>query len=81
MKALNHHHDWIGMNYVSESFKTDRQINPDLKEYMAYTKTSARVQNLQNADQLRTNKQFIDAIAKATTIQHYEKKAPATHRC
>ena len=41
---------------------------------MAYTKTSAHLQDLQNADQLTTNKQFIDAIAKATTIQHYEKK-------
>ena len=65
------------MNYVGESFKTDRQINPGVKEYMAYTKTSARIQNLKNADQLKTNKQFIDAIAKATTIQHYEKKGAA----
>ena len=64
MKALDHHHDWIGMNYVSESFKTNRQINPDLKEYMAYTKTSARIQNLKDVEHITTTKQLLDAIAK-----------------
>ena len=32
MTALGHHHDWINMNYVSETFKTDRQIDPTVKE-------------------------------------------------
>ncbi|MCY2989757.1 MAG: hypothetical protein NTY19_18055 [Planctomycetota bacterium] len=77
MTALGHHHDWINMNYVSETFKTDRQIDPTVKEYLAYTKTSARIQGLENAKRLKTNKQFLDAIAKTTTIQHYEKKGAA----
>lgn len=73
MTALGHHHDWINMNYVKEDIKTDRQIDPGLKEYLAYTKTSARIQGLKNAKELKTNEQFLDAIAKTTTIQHYEK--------
>ncbi|MEI7851429.1 MAG: hypothetical protein WCH86_06310 [Kiritimatiellales bacterium] len=74
MKSLDHHHDWINMNYVGDSFKTDGQVDPNAKQYMAYTKTSARPQGMTNADQLKTNQQFIDAIAKTDTIQHYEKK-------
>ncbi|MEI6554285.1 MAG: hypothetical protein WCL70_01710 [Paludibacter sp.] len=73
MTALGHHHDWINMNYVKEEIKTDRQIDPSLKEYLAYTKTSARIQGLENAKELKTNEQFLDAIAKTTAIQHYEK--------
>jgi len=49
MKALDHHHDWIGMNYVRDDLKKDRLINPDKKQFMAYTKTSARIQDLKNA--------------------------------
>ena len=74
MTALNHHHDWINMNYVGDTFKTDRMIDPKQTEFMAYTKTSARIQDLKNADKLTTNKEFLDAIANVTTIQHYEKK-------
>lgn len=74
MKSLGNYHDWINMNFVGETFKTDRQINPNIKEYMAYTKTSARIQDIKNANQLKTNKQLINAIENATTIQHYEKK-------
>ncbi|MCX7012026.1 MAG: hypothetical protein NTW86_05585 [Candidatus Sumerlaeota bacterium] len=77
MEALNHHHDWIGMNYVNATFKTDRQIDPNLKEYQAYTKTSARIQDLKNSDQIKTREQILDAIAKATTIQHYEQNGDA----
>jgi len=77
MKALGHHHDWINMNYVGDTFKTDRQIDPNVTEYMAYTKTSARIQDLKNSDQIKTNEQFLDTIAKATTIQHYEKNGAA----
>ena len=77
MTALGHHHDWIGMNYVGETFKTDRQIDPNVKEYLAYTKTSARIQGLENTKGLKTNKQFLDAIAKTDTIQHYEKSGAA----
>ena len=77
MKALNHHHDWINMNFVGDTIKTDRLINPDVKEYMAYTKTSARIQNLKGVTELKTNEQFLDAIAKTDTIQHYEKKGAA----
>ena len=75
MTALNHHHDWIGMNYVTEQFKTSRQIDPNVKEYLAYTKTSARIQGLKNAKEIKTNEQFLDAIENTTTIQHYEKNA------
>lgn len=74
MTALGHHHDWINMNFVNETFKTDRQIDPKLKEYLAYTKTSARIQDIKNANTLKTNEQLISAIENATTIQHYEKK-------
>jgi len=74
MTALGHHHDWINMNFVNESFKTTRQIDPELKEYLAYTKTSARIQDIKNAKELNTNEQLINAIENATTIQHYEKK-------
>lgn len=74
MTALGHHHDWINMNFVGETFKTERQIDPKLKEYMAYTKTSARVQELENSNELKTNEQYLNVISKATTIQHYEKK-------
>ena len=77
MSFLGHHHDWIRMNFVNEEFKTDRQIDPNLKEYLAYTKTSARIQGLSNADSLETNAQFLDAIATTDTIQHYEKKGAA----
>jgi hypothetical protein len=48
-----------------------------VKEYLAYTKTSARIQGLKNAKGLKTNAQFLDAIAKTDTIQHYEKKGAA----
>ncbi|KAB1154034.1 hypothetical protein [Flavobacterium luteum] len=74
MTALGHHHDWINMNFAKETFKTDRQIDPELKEYLAYTKTSARIQDIKNANTLKTNEQLINAIENATTIQHYEKK-------
>jgi len=74
MTSLGHHHDWINMNFVNETFKTTRQINPELKEYLAYTKTSARIQDIKNANKLETNEQLINAIENATTIQHYEKK-------
>ncbi len=74
MTALGHHHDWIRMNFVGETFKADEQIDPNLKEYMAYTKTSARVQGLENSNKIKTNEQFLNVISKATTIQHYEKK-------
>lgn len=74
MTALGHHHDWINMNFVGETFKTERQIDPKLKEYMAYTKTSARIQDIKNANELKTNEQLINAFENATTIQHYEKK-------
>jgi hypothetical protein len=74
MTALSHHHDWIGMNYVNDSFKTDRQIDPDVKEYMAYTKTSARIDGEKG---LKTNAQYLNAIAKTDTIQHYEKSGAA----
>ncbi len=77
MEALNHHHDWIGMNYVGDTFKTDRMIDPKQTEFMAYTKTSARIQDVKNAGKLTTNKEFLDAIANVTTIQHYEKKGDA----
>jgi hypothetical protein len=77
MSFLGHHHDWMNMNYVKEEVKTDRQIDPNYKEYLAYTKTSARIQGLKNAEGLKTNKQFLDAIAKTDTIQHYEKKGDA----
>ena len=77
MTTLNHHHDWIGMNYVSERFRTDRQINPDVKEYMAYTKTSARIQGMKDPARIKTHEQILDAIAKAVTIQHYEKNGNA----
>jgi len=77
MSFLGHHHDWMNMNYVKEEVKTDRQIDPNYKEYLAYTKTSARIQGLKNAEGLKTNEQFLDAIAKTDTIQHYEKKGDA----
>lgn len=77
MAFLGHHHDWINMNYVKDEFKTDRQIDPNLEEYLAYTKTSARIQGLKNAKELKTNQQFLDAIAKTDTIQHYEKNGAA----
>ncbi|AKC82314.1 hypothetical protein IMCC26134_05200 [Verrucomicrobia bacterium IMCC26134] len=77
MSFLGHHHDWMNMNYVKEEVKTDRQIDPNYKEYLAYTKTSARIQGLKKAEDLKTNKQLLDAIAKTDTIQHYEKKGDA----
>ncbi len=77
MTFLGHHHDWMNMNYVKEELKTDKQIDPNLKEYLAYTKTSARIQGVEKADELKTNQQFLDAIANADTIQHYEKKGAA----
>ena len=80
MTFLGHHHDWINMNFVRDEFRTDRQIDPNLKEYLAYTKTSARIQGLKNAKELKTNAQFLDAIAKTDTIQHYEKKGAANSK-
>ena len=73
MTVLNHHHDWINKNYVGDKFKTDGMIDPKQTWFMAYTKTSARIQDLKNEDKFTTNKEFLDAIANATTIQHYEK--------
>ncbi len=77
MSFLGHHHDWMNMNYVREELKTDRQIDPNYKEYLAYTKTSARIQGLKNAKDLKTNERFLQAIAKTDTIQHYEKGGDA----
>jgi hypothetical protein len=77
MTALGHHHDWINMNFVRDEFRTDRQIDPKAKEFLAYTKTSARIQGVKNAKVLKTNAQLLDAIAKTETIQHYEKKGAA----
>jgi hypothetical protein len=77
MTFLAHHHDWINVNYVKEDIKIDRQIDPSLKEYLAYTKTSARIQGLKNAKDLKSNEQFLNAITKTDTIQHYEKKGAA----
>ncbi len=73
MKALDHHHDWIGMNYVNSEFKTEHLINPDKKQFMAYTKTSARIQNLDGLRDIETRNDFQEAIGRAITIQHYEK--------
>lgn len=80
MKALNHHHDWINMNFVKDELRVDRQIDLKVKEYMAYTKTSARIQDLENSDKIMTKEQFLETIAKATTIQHYEKKGAANSK-
>ena len=77
MSFLGHHHDWMNMNYMKEELRTDRQIDPNLKDYLAYTKTSARVQGLKKSNELKTNDQFLNAIAKTDTIQHYEKMGAA----
>ncbi len=77
MSFLGHHHDWMNMNYVKEELKTERQIDPSYKEYLAYTKTSARIQGLKGAKNLKTNEQFLKAIANTDTIQHYEKTGAA----
>ncbi len=73
MTFLGHHHDWINWNYAKDEIKVERQIDPNYTEYLAYTKTSARLQGLKNGKELKTNEQFLQAIAKTTTIQHYEK--------
>ncbi len=74
MSELNHHHDWVKMNYVGETFKTDRQIDPNYKVYMAYTKTSARIQDLKTKNIPKTREKVLQAIAGAPTIQHYQQK-------
>jgi len=73
MTFLGNHHDWINWNFVRDEIKPERQIDPNYKEYLAYTKTSARIQGLKDAKNLKTNEQFLNAIAKTDTIQHYEK--------
>ena len=73
MTALGNYHDWINMNYIGDTYNTTRQIDPTMTDYQLYTKTSARIQNIPNADLLFTNQDFITAIDNATTIQHYEK--------
>lgn len=77
MTALNHHHDWMNMNFVREAIKTEDLIDPNKKEYMAYTKTSARIQGLDPKIKLKTNQDYLHAIATTDTIQHYEKKGGA----
>jgi len=72
MTALGKYHDWIGMNYVGDTYRTLHQIDPTFTEYQAYTKTAARLQNLKNADTIKTNQGFLQAIDNATTIMHYE---------
>ncbi|NDV61003.1 hypothetical protein G0Q06_00915 [Puniceicoccales bacterium CK1056] len=73
MSAMDHHHDWLGVNYVPDSIKVDDLVDPDSKEYMGYTKTSARIQGLSNAAQVIAQQGYLGAIAIAPTIQHYEK--------
>ena len=77
MTALDHHHDWMNKNYVSENIKTAELIDPNKKEFMAYTKTSARIQGLSPKMKLKSNQDYLQAIAKTHTIQHYEKKGDA----
>lgn len=79
MKALDHHHDWIGANYVDEGKaddKTDHLINPQKSQYMAYTKTSGRIQGVDKVADIQTQRQVINAIATTDTVQHYCKDAP-----
>ena len=74
MTAMDHHHDWLTANYVPDSIKISDLVDPDSKAFMAYTKTSARLQNLENVRQIRTQEDYLEAIATAPTIQHYQLK-------
>ena len=79
MKALDHHHDWTGANYLPDDDteeESDHLINPNKRMHMAYTKTSGRIQGVENVTAIKTQKQVLDAIASTDTVHHYCKKAP-----
>ncbi|MDP6717510.1 MAG: hypothetical protein QGF59_02600 [Pirellulaceae bacterium] len=83
MKALDHHHDWIGANYVAEGeteAKTDHLINPRKSRHMAYTKTSGRIQGVADVSAIKSQQQVLQAIASTDTVQHYCKNAPEGSR-
>ncbi len=76
MAALDHHHDWISVNYAeNKEVKRDSLIDQSKTRYMGYTKTSARIQNLKGADKLKTREDHVEGINRVDTIQHYAKKA------
>ena len=77
MKALDHHHDWIGANFVGKEppDKTEHLINQNKKTFMAYTKTSARIQGVENVANIKTPEQVVDAINASFSIHHYVKNA------
>ena len=83
MKRLNHRRDWLTMNYENlEPSKNDQATiaSPELGEWSAYTKITARPQSMRGVDLTTitpTNTQgYLDAINKCTDILHYGRKSP-----
>ena len=83
MKRLNHRRDWLTMNYENlEPSKNDQATiaSPQLGEWSAYTKITARPQSMRGVDLTTitpTNTQgYLGAIYKCTDILHYGRKSP-----
>ena len=83
MKRLNYRRSWLTMNYegVDPSLNDLKSIaSPELGEWCAYTKITARPQSMTGVDLtkvLPTNTQaYLDAIANCTDILHYTRKFP-----
>lgn len=86
MKRLNHRRDWLTMNYENLApSKTDMAsiASPDLGEFCAYTKITARPQNMTGVDltknDINNSQGYIDAIANCIDILHYNMKGPVTY--
>jgi len=85
MTRLNHRRDWLTMNYENlDPSKNDLAsiASPELGQYCAYTKITARPQsmttNVVNISPANTQG-YIDAIANCTDIMHYNMKGPVNH--
>ncbi len=79
MKRLNHRRDWLTMNYENMApSKNDMAglASPELGQYCAYTKITARPAGMTGVETLlATDTQgYLNAIANCTDIMHYDRK-------
>lgn len=79
MKRLNHRRDWLTMNYENEGPSANDLASiasPELGQYCAYTKLTARPQGMTGVENLLpTDTQgYLDAIANCNDIMHYGRK-------
>ena len=84
MKRLNHRRDWLTMSYEDEGPSANDLTSiasPELGQYCAYTKITARPQGMTGVENLSPSdtQGYFAAIAACTDILHYGRKVPVNN--